>query len=53
MRPLTRSPLRPLLALLSVAVVVGACLWILDYVCVYRPKGELSYLTIAHDRLPV
>lgn len=52
MRPLIRSPLRPFLALLLVALVAGACFWIFDYVSVYRPQGELSYLPIAHDRPP-
>ena len=52
MRPLVRSPLRTLIALLLVAVVMGAGFCIFDYVNVYRPKGELSYLPIAYDGPP-
>ena len=35
-----------------VALVVVACLWILDYVSVHTPEGELTYLPVAHDRPP-
>ncbi len=52
MRSRICNPLRLILIPLLVALVVGACFWILDYVSVYRPEGELSYLPIAHDRPP-
>ena len=47
-----RNPIRLIPILLLVALVVGACFWILDYVSVYRPQGELTYLPVAHDRAP-
>jgi hypothetical protein len=39
-------------ALLLVALVVGACFWILDYVSVYKPQGEITYLPVAYDGPP-
>ena len=52
MRYRIRDPLRLIAILFLFALAAGDCFWILDYVSVYRPEGDISYLPIAHDRPP-
>ena len=52
MRTQIRSPLRLFVILLLVGCIVAAGLWILDYISVYSPDGELTYIGISPDRPP-